>query len=77
MSDGSPYPNGVRSSVIRRRYDSSTRVVWVHLQLTSCRLAAKIVTLKSGVSTVDLIAWDWKTGEVCMVSYTRCPAGKE
>ena len=81
MSDGSPYPNGIRSSVMGRRYGPSAQVVWVNLQLTSCRLAATIVTVQADVAldtaTMDFIVWDWKTGKICIVSHTHCPDRRE
>lgn len=72
MSDGKPYTNGIHPSVMGSSYESSTRIYWVHLQLTSCRLAARVVTvlvddsLDPGIT--DLFVWDWRTGKLWLVS---------
>lgn len=72
MSDGQPYPNRVDPSVMGSNYESPTRISWVHLQLTSHRLAARVVTVQTDdlldPSTTDLYIWDWRTGEMWLVS---------
>lgn len=72
MSDGQPYTNGIHQSVMGSSYDPLSRIAWVHLQLTSCRLAAKVVTVQTDdfldPGTADLYVWDWRTGKLWLVS---------
>lgn len=72
MSDGKPYTDGIHPSIMGGSYESSTRIYWVHLQLTSCRLAARVVTVlvddPLDPGTTDLFVWDWRTGKLWLVS---------
>lgn len=53
-------------------YGPLTRIVEIHLQLTSCRLAARVVTIPTDdlfdPGATNLYIWDWKTGKLLLVS---------
>lgn len=71
MSDGKPHPSGIHSDVMGRSYDAPTRITKVSLQVTGCRLAARVSTAggdgpPGGV--VELFVWDWRTGKKRLVS---------
>jgi len=72
MSDGKVYTNGILPSFIGGSYMPSTRIYWVHLQLTNCRLAARVVTIQIDdlldPGTIDIFVWDWRTGKLWLVS---------
>lgn len=81
MSDGQPYANNIQQSVMKSSYEPLTRIVWAHLQLTSCRLAARVVTIPADdlldPGTTDLYIWDWRTGKLWLVSCSICSTGNE
>lgn len=72
MSDGKPYPNDAHSPAMGSSYEPLTRIIWVQLQLTGCRLAARVVMVQMDdaldLGATDFFVWDWKTGNMCMVS---------
>lgn len=54
MSDGKPYPINAGLSVMGRNYGPQTEVVRVHLQLSSCRLAARVLKVQADDFCTDL-----------------------
>jgi len=76
MSDGQPYTSGCHPSVMGSSYKPLRRIDSVHLQLTSYRLAATVVTVQaddlfdSHSDHTDLFVWDWRTGRTWLVSHS-------
>jgi len=81
MSDGKVYTSGILPSFIGSGYRPSTRIAWVHLQLTSCRLAARVLTTQIDdcldPGTTDLFVWDRRTGKLWSVSRSIYFTGNE
>jgi hypothetical protein len=70
MSDGRPYSDSAHWSLLGNEYGQKTRIVGVALQLTSRRLAAKVLmTQKGPYFDVGVFVWDWRTGRRYLVSH--------
>ena len=77
MSDGSRYSN---CDVMGFNYGSLMRFRMIRLQLTDCRISAKVYPRIMPGSCArdphDLFVWDWRTGKKYLVSH-RFPARNE
>ena len=75
MSDGKPYLIDAHPLTIEDSYMSSMQIGWVCLEFTGHRLAARIsIKLKArpfAGSVEHLVSvWDWKTGDIFLVSHS-------
>jgi len=73
MSDGSPHPEVIDPIITGPIFPSGTYIVNGGLQVTGCRLAARVVLREPSGKSERLIVWDWKTGEKCTVRSSRFP----
>ncbi|KAF9648798.1 hypothetical protein BDM02DRAFT_2057251 [Thelephora ganbajun] len=73
MEDVIPHREPINPIITGPRFPSDTHIVEGELQLTGCRLAAKVVLRELLVRSEHLFVWDWKTGEKCMeILGSRC-----
>ena len=71
MSDGMQYPN---YGVMGFSYDPELRIGRIRLELTGCRVSARVLTRLRQVGGFgdlihDLFVWDWRTGKKYLVSH--------
>lgn len=70
MNDGRPHPEAADPIITGPTFPYGTEIIEGELQLTSCRLAARVVLLElPRGGSEHLIVWDWRTGGKCMVCF--------